>query len=286
MKIKNAIIIAAGASSRFVPLSYEKHKALTMVKGEVLIERLIRQLRSAGIDDISIVTGYKADQFRYLEAQGIHLIPNPDCKHRNNNSSIWAARDVLNNSLVLASDLYFAGNPFVAEAEDSWYGAEYSDGTTREWCMHEDESGWIDRVTVGGKNAWYMADHAFWAADFSREFLRILEAEWQDSRDKLWETILLEHLDVLKMRVKKYPPNTVFEFDSLDALREFDESYRSESRSAILRSIAMELNVSEGKLTHFHPIMGNGAEAIGFTFDCGGCCYQYLYETAKLSERK
>lgn len=286
MKINNAIIIAAGASSRFAPLSYEKHKALTMIKGEVLIERLIRQLRSAGIDDISIVTGYKAEQFRYLQAQGIRLIPNPDYKHRNNNSSIWAARDVLGNSLVLASDLYFAGNPFVAEAEDSWYGAEFARGSTNEWCLRTDESGYIGSVTVGGGNAWYMTDHAFWSAAFSQKFLRILEAEWQESKDKLWETLFVEHLDVLKMRVKKYPPNTVFEFDSLDALREFDESYRTDSRSAILRSIAMRLNVSEGTLTHFCPIMGNGAEAIGFTFDCGGCCYQYLYETAELSERK
>lgn len=41
-KVDNAIIMAAGVSSRFAPLSYEKPKALTVVKGEVLIERQIR----------------------------------------------------------------------------------------------------------------------------------------------------------------------------------------------------------------------------------------------------
>ena len=33
MKVDNAIIMAAGTSSRFAPLSYESHKAMTVVKG-------------------------------------------------------------------------------------------------------------------------------------------------------------------------------------------------------------------------------------------------------------
>lgn len=45
IKVKNAVIMAAGTSSRFAPLSYEKPKALIRVKGEVLIERQIMQLR-------------------------------------------------------------------------------------------------------------------------------------------------------------------------------------------------------------------------------------------------
>lgn len=37
--VKNAIIMAAGMSTRFVPLSLEKPKGLLVVKNEVLIER-------------------------------------------------------------------------------------------------------------------------------------------------------------------------------------------------------------------------------------------------------
>ena len=66
MRVDNAIIMAAGTSSRFAPLSYERHKAMTVVKGEVLIERQIKQLRAAGIPEIYIITGYKAEQFDYL----------------------------------------------------------------------------------------------------------------------------------------------------------------------------------------------------------------------------
>ena len=51
-RVDNAVIMAAGMSSRFAPLSYEKPKALLKVKGEVLIEREIRQLQAAGIEEI------------------------------------------------------------------------------------------------------------------------------------------------------------------------------------------------------------------------------------------
>lgn len=65
-KVDNAIIMAAGTSSRFVPLSYELPKALITVKGEVLIERQIRQLKEAGINEIVVVTGYKKELLYYL----------------------------------------------------------------------------------------------------------------------------------------------------------------------------------------------------------------------------
>ena len=53
-KVDNAVIMAAGTASRFAPLSYERPKALIEVKGEVLIERQIRQLQEAGISEIII----------------------------------------------------------------------------------------------------------------------------------------------------------------------------------------------------------------------------------------
>ena len=89
MRVDNAVILAAGVSSRFAPLSYEIPKALIEVRGEVLIERQIRQLKEAGIPEIYVVTGYKAEKFGYLKEEfGVKLIHNHDFLVRNNNSSI------------------------------------------------------------------------------------------------------------------------------------------------------------------------------------------------------
>ena len=49
--MKNAIILAAGKSNRFAPFTYERPKALFSVKGEILIERQIKQLREANVKD-------------------------------------------------------------------------------------------------------------------------------------------------------------------------------------------------------------------------------------------
>ena len=75
--MKNAIILAAGKSSKFAPFTYEKPKGLFCVKGEILIERQIEQLQNAGIKDIYIVVGYMKEKFFYLEQKyNIKLIIN------------------------------------------------------------------------------------------------------------------------------------------------------------------------------------------------------------------
>ena len=69
--------MAAGTASRFAPLSYEKPKGLLKVKGEILIERQIRQLQEAGISDIVIVVGYMAEKFMYLSNKlGVKIVIN------------------------------------------------------------------------------------------------------------------------------------------------------------------------------------------------------------------
>ena len=74
---KNAIILAAGKSSRFAPFTYEKPKGLFRVKGEILVERQIEQLLQAGISDIYVVVGYMKEKFFYLEQKyGVKLIVN------------------------------------------------------------------------------------------------------------------------------------------------------------------------------------------------------------------
>ena len=285
MKVDNAIIMAAGTSSRFAPLSYERHKALTVVKGQVLIERQIEQLLEAGVPEIYIVTGYKAEQFDYLVPKyGVHLLHNPDYLTRNNNSSIWVARHVLGNSYLCSSDNYFAENPFRAEVDHAYYAAEYADGPTAEWCMTEDAQGNIDSVTIGGENAWYMMGHTFWSRAFSERFLAILAAEYDlpETADKLWEKIFMAHLDVLKMKIEKYAPGVIYEFDTLDELREFDGSYRTDTRSLLLKRAAAQLGAREEELTHITSLKSDTTAAAGFAFLCRGSRYSCLYATGEL----
>ena len=227
--------MAAGTSSRFAPLSYETHKSLLTVRGEVLIERQIRQIKDAGIDSVVLVGGYMKERFAYLrEKFGVTIIDNPEYTCRNNHSSIYAARHLLGNSYICSSDNYFSRNPFESCVDDAYYAALYADGPTPEWCVYEGDDGYIDRVSVGGENAWYMMGHVFWSEPFSRKFVEILEREYDmpEIRDKLWEAVYAAHLDELKLRIRRYDQSDIFEFDSLDELRGSTTPARRSSASS------------------------------------------------------
>lgn len=289
MLVDNAVILAAGTASRFAPLSYERPKALISVRGEVLIERQIRQLQEAGIPEIILVVGYRKEQFSYLrEKFGVTLLENPDYLTRNNNSSIHVAAPYLRNSYICSSDNYFLENPFTREAEESYYAAVYAHGHTAEWCMEEDDRGYIRRVQVGGENAWYMLGHVFWSETFSRRFLEILEGCYHqpETANLLWEDIFIRHLPELPMKIRKYPDNVIFEFDTLDELREFDESYRSNSRSVILKKLSRELGCEEGELQSIRAYKDANAAAAGFRFTLRGNPYRYDYASGTCQPKK
>lgn len=285
MRVDNAIIMAAGTASRFAPLSYEIHKALIEVKGEILIERQIRQLQEAGITQIIVVTGYKAEQFAYLKEKfGVILVHNPHYLTRNNNASIYAVKDYLKNSYICSSDNYFLENPFEAEVDTSYYSAVYAEGETNEWCI-EENNGRIQNVVVGGKDSWIMLGHVFWSEEFSRKFLDILETEYNlpQTVDKLWETIYIEHISELDLKIRKFPADYIFEFDTLDELRMFDTSYVDDTRSQILKKISRMLKIEEKQIVKVKALKNTNNAASGFSFEADQK-YNYFYETEVLEE--
>lgn len=279
-RVDNAIIMAAGVSSRFAPLSYEMPKALIEVKGEVMIERQIRQLQEAGVCEIFIVVGYMAEKFEYLrEKYGVRLILNAAYAERNNHSSIYAAKDVICSTYICSGDNYFLNNPFESCVDESYYAGLFSPNETKEWCMHADASGYIDRVEIGGRDCWYMLGHAFWSERFSACFLRFLENEYDlpQTKSMFWEDIFVRHLDELKMCIRKYPDGYIREFDSLDELRAFDKSYVANTRSPILRRIAWQLHGNEEEIRLITPIYGTRTEAEGISFLFRDRTYRYYY---------
>lgn len=261
----NAIIMAAGTSSRFVPISLEKPKGLLEVKGEVLIERQIRQLKEAGVEDITVVTGYKAQAFEYLrEKFGVSLVHNEDYNRYNNTSSVIRIIDRLDNSFLCCSDHYFSRNVFMDTTNESYYAARYAKGRTGEYCLTMDSDDYIKEVSIGGQDAWYMAGHVFFSDSFSRKFREIMIKEYnkQSVRNGYWEDVYIQYIKELPMQVKRYADNDLFEFDTLDELREFDKSYVDDTRSAILKEICGRMSWKEQELSQIKKIKMEENDAV------------------------
>lgn len=56
------IVPAAGVGTRLRPLTDDRPKCLVQVAGRPLIAHLLERLADAGVDDVVLVTGYRADQ--------------------------------------------------------------------------------------------------------------------------------------------------------------------------------------------------------------------------------
>lgn len=119
---KRAIILAAGFGMRMVPINLECPKALVTIRGEVLIERTIKQLHEVGIREIYIVVGFLKEQFEYLiDEYGVELVVNPEYYCKNNLHSLSLVADKLDRSYIIPGDVWCAINPFGQYELYSWY---------------------------------------------------------------------------------------------------------------------------------------------------------------------
>ncbi len=281
-KVENAVIMAAGMSSRFAPLSYERPKALLEVRGEILIEREIRQLHEAGITDITMVVGYMKEKLFYLaDKYNIRIVVNEDYYRYNNPSSLILVTEKLGNTYICSSDNYFTKNPFEPYVYRAYYSAVYSAGATQEYCLDCDSKGKITGVTIGGEASWYMLGHVYFDREFSRRFARILKDEYEQpvTREQLWENLYIRHIDELAMYIRKYDFDDIKEFDSLDELRSFDGKYLTNADSKIFENICKVLKVQESDITDIYPIKA-GLTNSSFGFTCNGVKYVYRHPGA------
>ena len=228
-KVDNAIIMAAGYSARCMPLSNVLPKGLFRVKGEILIEREIRQLQEAGVKEIIIVTGFMQEKFQYLrDKYGVILIHNDDYDKYNNIASLYKAQNYMKNSYILCSDNYYADNVFHKYVYSPYYSCVYSEEYCDEYCvLEEDKDGYITSIKRGGAKAWYTIGDCFFDRKFSDTFVKYMNEEWNDmnTRNMLMDDFHIQHIDELKLKKVEREKNKVLEFDTLEEFKQFDNSF-------------------------------------------------------------
>ena len=108
------VILAAGMAKRLRPLTDERPKCLLTVGQRTLLQRTVDGIIAAGISELVVVTGYRAQMIRdFLTSHypdlTIHFIDNPDYAHNNNIFSLWLTRPYTEGRdfLLLDSDILF-----------------------------------------------------------------------------------------------------------------------------------------------------------------------------------
>jgi choline kinase len=108
------VILAAGISSRLRPLTDTTPKCLLQVGERTILGHTIDNLQNAGINDLLLVTGYRAEQIRkFLATQypglKVTYLHNSRYETTNNIYSLWLTKNHVQGEdiLLLDSDILF-----------------------------------------------------------------------------------------------------------------------------------------------------------------------------------
>ena len=106
-----AVILAAGMGSRLAPITDSVPKCLVKLDNHTILHEQVKTLRECGIDDITVVGGYKVELIKeYDKKHGLNLsyIINDDYERTDNLYSLSMAIDEYPNGfLCLNSDILF-----------------------------------------------------------------------------------------------------------------------------------------------------------------------------------
>ena len=267
---QRAVILAAGRGLRMIPINSEVPKALLEVKGEILIERTIRQLHEVGINEIHVIAGFLKEQFEYLiDEYGVDLIINGSYSESNTLHSLSLASKYLDDCYVIPSDIWCACNPFRRNELLSWYMVTDHMETRSDVRLGRMD----DLIRVGkGEEGNAMTGIAYLTGAVSRDVVNCLmeydrKAEFRDS---FWEEVLYRG-NRMCVSGRKISREAVFEINTYDDLRELDSSSRM-LRSDAIDVISRVLNIPSTDITDIE-ILKKGMTNRSFLFNARGRKY-------------
>jgi len=102
------IILAAGSGTRLSPLTNDRPKCMVKLFGKSLLEWQIKVFRELGINDISVVTGYKKE---LISVDGIKIYHNPDFEKTNMVETLFCAKKEIKETVIVSyGDIIFQKN--------------------------------------------------------------------------------------------------------------------------------------------------------------------------------
>ena len=230
-RVERAIIMAAGKGTRMQPITLSTPKPLVKINGVPMIESVIKSLYSNGIFEIYVVVGYLKEQFGYLEDkyENLRLIENPYYDTCNNISSLYVAREHINNAIILDGDqIIYDPSILEPEFEFSGYNAIWTDDKTDEWLLTLEDGIVVGCSRTGGKEGWQLYSVSRWTSEDAEKLKKHLIIEFKEKENKqiYWDDIALFcYPNEYKMSIRKMNGNEIMEIDSINELVQIDESY-------------------------------------------------------------
>ena len=268
-KPEGAVILAAGFGMRMVPINTQVPKGLLEVRGEPLIERLIKQLQEVGIQKIRVVVGFMKEHFDYLiDEYGVKLVYNKDYGVKNNLHSLALVANNLANHYIVPCDIWCKENPFRQREFYPWYMVSKIESDSSSLRVNRKR----ELIRIGeNQPGSSMIGLAYLpkeeAAVIAENIQKLAKGSHNDSA--FWEDALFAGNMTVNARVVS--PEQVLAINTYEQLRALDRGSNNLQSDAI-ETIQKALNAKACDITDI-TVLKKGMTNRSFLFRCKGKQY-------------
>ena len=231
-RVKRAIILAAGFGSRMMPATEDKPKPMVTVNGVRIIDTLLDALVAVGIEEITIIGGYRFDKLCELKEKYpyIKLIENNDYAITNNISSAMLSFDTLHDGCYFCeADLYISNPKIITKYQ-------YASNILGSYSMETDDwsfkmvDGYLDDYKKGNTYCYNYYGISYWTPEdcekLKKDFTDVYN-EPKDGKDYFWEFVpFVLRKDHYRVEIRPCEKQDIIEIDNYYELEQLDPSYR------------------------------------------------------------
>lgn len=224
--------MAAGIGKRMFPVTLSTPKPLVKIHGMRMIDTIIQGLKVNEIKEIIVVVGYLKEQFQVLEQEysEVKLIENPYYRNCNNISSLYVAREYLDDVMIIDGDQIIYNPQILSpEFERSGYNCIWCEKETKEWLLTVEGNVVKGCSRTGGKSGWQLFSISRWTKEDGEKLKKHLEHEFKEKGNTqiYWDDIALFcYPEEYQLGIHKMEQKDIKEIDDLSDLAKIDESYQ------------------------------------------------------------